>query len=86
MDTSLLAPCNVYCGNCAVHRKGKCLGCLGESKTAEINGKLFCNIYACAKSEELVTCSDCANYPCEKYDKGIFAESFVKWLREKLKE
>jgi len=67
MDTSLLGPCNVYCGNCALPKKGKCLGCAEESKN-------------------IVACSDCRDYPCGKYDKGIFAESFIKWVREKLKE
>ena len=86
MDTSLLAPCNVYCGNCAIYKKGKCLGCAEESKKTEIKTKVFCDIYSCAKDKKLVTCSDCVSYPCEKYDKGIFAESFIKWIREKLKE
>jgi hypothetical protein len=86
MDISLLAPCNVYCGNCALYKKSKCLGCAEESKKAESAGKVFCDIYSCAKDKNLVTCSDCRDYPCEKYDKGIFAESFIKWIREKLKE
>ena len=86
MDTSLLSPCGVYCGNCAVYKKGKCLGCSEESKKAETTEKVFCDIYSCAKNKKLATCSDCDSYPCEKYDKGIFAGSFVKWIREKLKE
>ena len=86
MDRALLAPCNFYCGSCAVFKKGKCLGCVEESKTAEIKGKVFCEIFSCAKNKKLATCSECASYPCEKYDKGIFAESFIKWVREKLKE
>jgi len=86
MDTTLLSPCNVYCGNCAVYKKSRCSGCAEESKKAETSGKVFCDIYLCAKNKKLATCSDCASYPCEKYDKGIFAESFIKWIREKLKE
>lgn len=41
MDESLLAPCNVYCGNCAVYRKVGCLGCrvMGEKRDSE--GKVF---------------------------------------------
>ncbi|MEM3640935.1 MAG: DUF3795 domain-containing protein [Candidatus Bathyarchaeia archaeon] len=86
MNTSLLAPCTIYCGNCALYRKGKCLGCAEESKKAQSVGKMFCDIYSCAKDKNLVACSDCGDYPCEKYDKGIFSESFIKWVREKLKE
>lgn len=82
----LLAPCNIYCGNCAIYKKGKCLACAEESKAAETRGKVFCNIYSCAKNKKLVTCSDCESYPCEKYEKEFFAESFIKWIREKLKE
>ena len=51
MDTSLLAPCNVYCGNCAVYKKGKCLGCIEESKKTQIKTKVFCDIYSCAKNK-----------------------------------
>jgi len=86
MDTILLAPCNYYCGNCAVYRKNKCLGCAREGRKAEAEGKVFCEIAQCAKGTKLVSCSDCQSYPCEKYDKGIFAESFIKWIRDKLKE
>ncbi len=86
MDLSLLSPCNVYCGNCVVYKKGKCLGCARESEEAGAKGKVFCDIYLCAKEKKLTACSDCESYPCEKYDKGIFSEGFIKWVREKLKE
>ncbi len=44
MDESLLAPCNVYCGNCSVYRRGVCLGCsvLGEKRDRV--GWVFCDI------------------------------------------
>lgn len=86
MYMSLLSPCNVYCGNCALYKRDKCLGCAEESRKAEAEGKVFCDIYSCAKSKKLATRSDCAIYPCDKYDEGIFSESFIKWIREKLKE
>ena len=86
MDASLLAPCNIYCGNCVIYRKNKCLGCRRETEIAEARGKVFCDIFSCADSRQLVTCSDCATYLCEKYDESIFAENFIKWMREKLKE
>jgi len=86
MDMTLLAPCNYYCGNCILYKKNKCLGCAKESEKSEAKREVFCETYLCAKNEKLITCSDCKSYPCEKYDKGIFAESFIKWIREKLKE
>ena len=51
METTLLATCNVYCDNCAVYKKRKCLGCERESKMAEIKEKVFCDIYSCAKNK-----------------------------------
>jgi len=46
----------------------------------------FENSVGGAAEKKLATCSDCDSFPCEKYDKGIFAESFIKWIRDKLKE
>ena len=86
MHRSLLSPCNVYCGNCALYKKGKCLGCAEQSKKAESKGEVFCDIYSCATNKKFAACSNCESYPCEKYDKGIFAESFIQWLRKKLEE
>jgi hypothetical protein len=86
LDKTLLGPCNYYCGNCIVFKKGKCPGCAEASEKAQAEGRVFCDISLCAKDKKLTTCSDCKNYPCEKYDNGIFAESFIKWVREKLKE
>lgn len=86
METNLLAPCNYYCGNCILYKKDKCLGCTKASEKAEAEGRVFCDISLCAKNKKTVACSDCEVYPCEKYDKGIFAESFIKWIRDKLKE
>ncbi|MGQ9531025.1 MAG: DUF3795 domain-containing protein [Candidatus Bathycorpusculaceae bacterium] len=60
--------------------------CAKESAKAGADGKIFCNIYLCAKERKLDTCSDCNVYPCEKYDKGIFSEGFIKWIKEKLRE
>jgi len=86
MDMTLLAPCNYYCGNCILYKKNKCLGCEKETERARAEGKVLCDIYLCAKEKKLTTCSDCNEYSCEKYDKSIFAKSFIKWIREKLKE
>jgi hypothetical protein len=86
MEVGLLSPCNYYCGNCAVYKRGKCLGCARATEKARAEGRVFCDIAICAKDRKLVSCSECKTYPCEKYDKGIFAESFIKWIRNKIKE
>jgi hypothetical protein len=83
MDESLFA-LNVYCGNCAVYRKGGCLGCRAMGEKREKEGRVFCDIFLCTRDRGFVTCSDCSSYPCEKHDKGIFAKSYIGWVREKL--
>lgn len=55
MDMSLLSPCNVYCGNCILYKKNKCLGCAKETAKRETGGKVFCDIYLCAKDKKLTT-------------------------------
>ncbi|MGQ9545394.1 MAG: hypothetical protein ACUVQX_06360, partial [Candidatus Bathycorpusculaceae bacterium] len=32
----LLSPCNVYCGRCAVYKKGKCLGAQKKALKLEL--------------------------------------------------
>ncbi len=86
MDPNLLSPCNYYCGNCIVHKKGKCLGCPKASEKAHAEGRVFCDIALCAKDTRTATCSDCRSYPCEKYSNSIYAETFIKWIKDKLKE
>ncbi len=83
---TLLGPCNYYCGNCIMYKKNRCSGCARESEKAKAEGRVFCDTYLCAKDKNLTACSECQSYPCEKYDSGIFAESFIKWIRDKLKE
>ncbi len=86
MDKRLLGPCNYYCGSCIIYKKKKCLGCAEMTEKAKKEGKVFCNISLCARDKQLATCSNCADYPCKKYDDSIFAESFAKWIRDKLRE
>ncbi|MEM2117529.1 MAG: DUF3795 domain-containing protein [Candidatus Bathyarchaeia archaeon] len=86
MEAGLLTPCNYYCGNCIMYKKSKCLGCSKATEKASAEGRIFCDIAVCAKDKKMLTCSDCKGYPCEKYDKSIFSESFIKWIRDKLKE
>jgi hypothetical protein len=47
---------------------------------------VFCDIALCAKDKKLATCSDCRSYPCEKYNDSIYAASFIKYMKDKLKE
>ena len=83
---SVISPCNYCCSNCVVYREQKCLGCIKQSQKTKAMGRVFCNISQCAIERNMATCSDCKDYPCEKYRNGIYAESFIKWIKEKLKE
>jgi hypothetical protein len=85
MKATLLGPCNYYCGHCALYLQKRCSGCAVESAKAAAKGEQFCDIYDCAKTEAYRRCADCAQYPCAKYDKSIFAESFIKLIRDRLK-
>jgi hypothetical protein len=56
-----------------------------ESAKAAAKGGQFCDLYDCAKAEGYRRCADCFQYPCAKYDKSIFSESFIKLIRDRLK-
>lgn len=76
MDVSLLSP--------ATFTVLDALFIKGENVRAELK-EVFCNIYLCPNEKELSTCFDRV-YPCEKCDKRIFSEGFIKWMRKKLLE
>jgi hypothetical protein len=85
LDPSLLSPCGVYCGVCLAFKNGKCEGCRDMTAARTKKGKVFCNISVCAIEKNLAACSDCADYPCEKYkqeDQTIFSDGYMKYIRE----
>jgi hypothetical protein len=56
------------------------------SEKAKREGRVFCDISLCAGSKQQTICSDCSEFPCTKYDDSTFAESFIKWIRDRIKE
>lgn len=60
-----IAPCGLYCGNCADMLSHECHGCncfCGDCAAAGHHH--ICEIYQCAKEKELTTCADCDDFPC----------------------
>ncbi len=85
MDISLLSPCNAYCGNCAVYKKGKCLGCKTMGEKRESEGKVFCIIYLCARDRNL-THAQTVHLIHAKNTTKESSQRAIKWVREKLGE
>jgi hypothetical protein len=88
LDPELMGPCGVYCGYCLTYKYNRCDGCVAMSKKATEKGEVFCPIYVCSADRGLERCVDCAEYPCGKYDSGkdgIYADSFISWIRNDIK-
>jgi len=87
-DPELMGPCGVYCGYCLSYKYDRCDGCIAMSKAATKKGEVFCPIYVCSADRDLERCVDCAEYPCRRYDPGkdgIYADSFISWIRDDIK-
>lgn len=85
LDSSLLSPCGVYCGICLAFKNDKCEGCRDMTAAATKKGRIFCNISVCSIEKNLAACSDCADYPCEKYkqeDQSIFSDGYMRYIRD----
>ncbi len=90
IDSNLLGPCGFYCGQCLAIKKGVCLGCRYQAQKSEEAGRvtIFCDILRCSSAKGLVTCADCPEHPCERYepDKSIFSKVFIDYLRNEVKK
>ena len=74
-EQNLAGCCGLYCGLCPRYQstaKSKCEGCKVISLT------ISCKIYnCCVKKNGFVTCADCTDWPCEKFDRFFDWDSFV---------
>ncbi|KYK33775.1 MAG: hypothetical protein AYK22_06060 [Thermoplasmatales archaeon SG8-52-3] len=69
--------CGIDCGLCPRHfteGKSKCPGCFGPN-FLDVMGQTCSFISCCVKNKNLVTCGECSNYPCEKFDSQWFGEN-----------
>lgn len=64
-EIMLVGCCGAYCGICSKYQSTKndhCPGCRSREQHPQ------CRIYKCCdEKKELFTCSECNEYPCERY-------------------
>ena len=74
-EKELAGCCGIYCGLCPRFQstaKSRCPGCKILSLT------ISCKLYnCCVKAKGLVTCAQCDDFPCEKYDGFFDRDSFI---------
>ena len=69
---SFLSLCGLNCGLCSMHVDGYCPGCGGGE------GNQSCKIAKCSLVHEKVEyCSQCSEFPCEKYEGIDEYDSFI---------
>lgn len=68
-NPNLIVPCGLYCGECSGFQEKKCGGCLSR-KGLCLKYTKTCQIYSCCVDEKKRRfCSECSDFPCEKFDK-----------------
>lgn len=82
----LASRCGIYCEDCEYKEKMNCPGC------QKANGSVFwgkCSLAACSIKKEILSCSDCDDFPCSllnkfsfdkvQGDNGLRIENLKKW-------
>ena len=68
-DTKLIAYCGLYCGACNAYLKGKCKGCIENTKAS------WCKIRKCCIEKSIKSCSDCNEFKevnnCKRFNNLI---------------
>lgn len=59
VDKMLVAKCGLYCGACGRYLKGKCPGCMNNTKAT------WCKVRSCALEHKYETCADCSIKPLD---------------------
>jgi hypothetical protein len=74
-EKNLAGCCGIYCGLCPRYQSkaaSKCPGC------KILSLQLSCKLYnCCVKKNGFVTCIDCGEFPCDKYENFFDFDSFV---------
>lgn len=74
-ENQLLSLCGLNCGLCPMFLGEYCGGCG--------NGNLSCAIARCSLEQgKIEYCSECSNYPCEKYNGCQEFDSFITHRRQ----
>lgn len=78
-NKNLIAPCGLYCGECSAFQNGGCGGCISR-KGLCLKYTKICKIYSCCVEKKgLKVCSQCQEFPCEKF--GAFFNTLA-WYNE----
>lgn len=68
-NQALIAPCGLYCGECEAFQDRRCGGCVSRQGLCLKYTKI-CKIYSCCVDRRrLRFCSDCRDFPCERFSK-----------------
>lgn len=74
----LFSLCGLNCGLCPMHLDGYCPGCGGGE------GNQSCKIARCSLQHGKVEyCSQCQEFPCEKYEEIDAVDSFITHQNQK---
>jgi hypothetical protein len=65
-EWNLVAPCGLYCGECAAFIDGRCGGCRSNKGLSEEYRK-YCKIYECSYNKNIRICLDCSEFPCKLF-------------------
>lgn len=81
-DDLLFSVCGLNCGLCPMNLGGYCPGCGGG------NGNQSCKIAACSfrhscQDGRIEYCTQCKEFPCEKYEKIDERDSFISHRNRK---
>ena len=56
INTTLIAACGLYCGNCSKYKKGNCPGCKLNTKAT------WCKIRTCCADSRIENCAQCKQF------------------------
>jgi hypothetical protein len=78
-NQDLIAPCGLYCGECEAFQDGRCEGCISR-KGLCLKYTEICKIYSCCvDGRGHRFCSECQDFPCEKFTKFF---NTLTWYNE----
>jgi len=73
-NKNLVAFCGLYCGECRIYKKGKCLGCQKNERAS------WCKVRTCCLASGKLSCADCQEFAtaseCKKFN-NIFSKFFA---------
>lgn len=75
-EYTLFSLCGLNCGLCTMRLGGHCPGCGGGTQLQS------CAIARCGMSHGVEFCSECGEYPCERYENMGEYDTFISHLNQ----